>query len=210
MVSLAKMRRKLAVFSMITATITIVLVAIIATSEFIGLARATANPIPSQATATGTETYLVYEFNAPYALEKVRQPDGTRLDNYYASFKAVPSPTARKIWLYGCWLIDPTTGNLRPDLIAQDFGPGGRSPNYGGNAIQANIILGDWSASPFWMAKSTPSPVVRDASGATVTATIDWTTGKISFGTSAPSGTVYVKFSVKQSAIHPCSQLPSL
>ena len=207
MVSLAKMRRKLAVFSMMTAAVTIVLVAVFATPEFIGLARATATPLPSQATATGTETHLVYEFTGPYASETL--PGGTV--NYYASFTAVPSPTPRKIWLYGCWLIDPTTGNLRPDLIAQDPGLGDSSaPYYGGNPIPANIILGDWSASPFWMAKSTPSPVVRDASGATVTATIDWTTGKISFGTTPPSGTVYVKFSVKQPPIHPCSQLPNL
>ena len=208
MLSLAKMRRKLTVFSMITATVTIVLVAIIASPEFIGLAGATAAPLPSQATAAGTETCLVYEFSPPFALEKVKQPDGTLLDNYYASFTAVPSPTARRIWLIGCWLIDPTTGNLVADLIAQDLGPAViLSPaRYGGNAIQPNIILGDWSASPFWLAKSTPAPVVRGASSAT----IDWTTGKISFGPTPPSGTVYVKFSVKQSGIHSCGQLPNL
>jgi len=158
----------------------------------------------SLATAPATETKLVYEFEGTFTT-------ATEYTLSFISDAVTTGVTGVGIKLYGCWLIDG--GNLVPDLIA-------KVGTYTGDP---NIKLGHWSCSPFFMAKGEktddPKPVVKFYTGAAWAdplgtagsyATFDYVAGTLTIKHTAGLTKVFVKFSVKQPPIHPCSQHDNL
>jgi len=103
MAFLAKMQRRLPVFSMLTLAVAIVLVAIFAAPEFIGLAEATGNPASSQGS-----TVIVYEWTIPTA---------TKVTLSLIDPKATPKFTVK---LYGCWVWGETLGEA-PGFVQGDW-----------------------------------------------------------------------------------------
>jgi len=128
-------------------------------------------------------------------------PPGTTTNSFANYLASVPLPAGnRKIYLVGCWLVDPTTKLLTADLIAS------HDTTTGPITTGVNIIQGHWSSSPFWMCKDTPVPVTAGGWSPSVS----FTTGRISKSTGPGASTYYLMFSVKQPPIHPCGQLLNL
>jgi len=187
MVSLEEMQRKLALSSLLTATITIVLVAIFAAPQSTGLAGAGGNTAPSQGSSA-----IVYQWIIPTT---------TKVTLSLIDPKATPMFT---ITLYGCWL--PLEGDLIVGITDQARG---------GNPLNGpNIIQGDWSSSPFYMVVKDSQVVKVKTSNPDVWVpaygTIDWDAGTITVESAALFNAVAVKFSIKQPPIHSCNTLPNL
>ena len=101
MVSLAEMQRKLAVFSIMTIIITVMLVAAFATPQLIRPAEANGNP-------TRSSSALVYQWTVPSA---------SKVTLSLIDPKATPKFTIK---LYGCWIWGEILGEA-PGFIQGDW-----------------------------------------------------------------------------------------